>query len=91
MKQLEDNKTPDMFGAPSKKAKVNEGIDDRIDRLVTAHARYINSFFTISPWRGNNKWSSKSQPTKEYSVTEKDELIRKHLVMTTNKIKGQFK
>lgn len=91
MKQPEDNKTLDMFGAPSKKAKVNEGLDDRIDRLVTAHAKYVNSFFLISPWRKDSKWSSTSQRTKEYSTAEKNNLITRHLVMTTNKIKGQFK
>lgn len=90
MKQPEDNKTPDMFGAPSKKAKVNEGIDDRIDRLVTAHARYINSFFLVAPWRSKELWSSKSI-SRVISTKERDELISKHLVMTTNKIKGQFK
>lgn len=90
MKQPEDNKTTDMFDASISRAKVVEGLDDRISKYVKEHARYVNSFFLVAPWRDNKQWSSKAL-TKVISEKEKKALIKKHLVMTTNKIKGQFK
>lgn len=91
MKQPEDIKTPDMFDAAVKQLIEEIDSQDEIARLVTLHAKYINSFYPVSAWRTDSDWYSRHQPTKRFTSAEKNELIRIHLVRTTNKIKGQFK
>lgn len=90
MKQPKDNKTRDLFDGAVQELIKDLGQQDEIARLVTLHAKYINSFFLVDHWSTNKLWSSKTLK-KPISNNERNELIRMHLVMTTNKIIGQFK
>lgn len=90
MKQPEDNKTRDLFDGAVQELIKDLDQQDEIARLVTLHAKYINSFFLVNHWSKNKLWSSKTLK-KPISDRERNALIKEHLVRTTDKIRKLFK
>lgn len=93
MKQVTDNKTPDMFTGVVKITRANTRTpDQRIAMAIRAHVKYCNSFSESGVW-GNTSGTEIWSETLGSHITgkERDQRIAAHMKLTIKKIKKIIK
>lgn len=93
MKQVTDNKTPDMFNGSVKTTRApTRTPDQKIAMVVRAHMKYCNSFSETGVWSntsGTEIWSEILGS--HITGKERDQRIAAHMKLTIKKIKKIIK